>query len=540
MYAVMGQLEPEPANGHPSAHDERRHTLRQKVHTPAYASFSEGALALDLNEILDISESGVAIQTATPLELNRDLQVCLDLSETGSRIHTNAWVVWTDSHGRAGIRLPELSEPSRTQLQQWLLRNSLAESNAPVTDMPGMPPPDAVAFDESDEELAAPPDYTSVLTALSAVAREVEAIGPDLDAALALIAHRASVFTRSTGAAIAFTVGDELICHAAAGVDAPPLGSRFPIGSGFSGECVRSGMLLHCEDSETDPRVDREVCRALGIRSMAAVPVRVAGKVMGIIEVFSPLPYAFRENEETILQRLEEITVAAINRAARAHMGTRHEAASPASESAASSGPLAGMVSDSASSMPRYQKILLGAVGLTMLLVIAFLLSPWLRSQGINNGGDRTPQVAATTHPANVPPLPKSVAEATTFDDLRRLAEAGDPYAQFAMGARFATGDGVKYDYAEAVRWFTKAAEQGHVISQATLGAYYWAGRGVPQDLSQAYFWSILARAGGDEASKYRVAVLTARMSRAQVAAVQQQADQWLARHQLAKQSPDR
>ena len=131
----------------------------------------------------------------------------------------------------------------------------------------------------------------------------------------------------------------------------------------------------------------------------------------------------------------------------------------------------------------------------------------------------------------------KSRAEASTLDDLRSLAQQGDTTAEFTLGARYATGDEVPQSYSEAVRWFSKAAEQGHVVAQATLGAYYWAGRGVPQDVSKAYFWSILARAGGDEASKYRAAVLTSRMSRAQVLAAQQQADEWIHQHQLANQS---
>jgi len=71
-------------------------------------------------------------------------------------------------------------------------------------------------------------------------------------------------------------------------------------------------------------------------------------------------------------------------------------------------------------------------------------------------------------------------------------------------------------------------AMKGHILAQATLGAYYWAGRGVPQDLTKAYYWSVLAQAGGDQASKYRVAVLASRMSRSQVLAAQQQANDWL------------
>ena len=86
-------------------------------------------------------------------------------------------------------------------------------------------------------------------------------------------------------------------------------------------------------------------------------------------------------------------------------------------------------------------------------------------------------------------------------------------------------------DYTEAVRWFTQAADHGHILAQATLGAYYWAGRGVSPDLTKAYFWSALAQAGGDQASKYRVAVLTSRMSRNQILAAQQQANEWLHNH---------
>jgi len=126
------------------------------------------------------------------------------------------------------------------------------------------------------------------------------------------------------------------------------------------------------------------------------------------------------------------------------------------------------------------------------------------------------------------------VTEARDFASLRRLAEQGDSAAQFAVGARFATGEDVKQDYAEAARWFSMAAEQGHIVAQATLGAYYWAGRGVPQDLSKAYFWSILAQAGGDQAGKYRVAILASRMTRSQVLTAQQEANDWLKHHQTS------
>jgi TPR repeat protein len=133
--------------------------------------------------------------------------------------------------------------------------------------------------------------------------------------------------------------------------------------------------------------------------------------------------------------------------------------------------------------------------------------------------------------------VPTSAPATGGLESIRKLAEQGDAAAQFAMGARYATGEEVPQDYNEAVRWFSMAAEQGHVISQATLGAYYWAGRGVPQDLVKAYLWSVLAKAAGDEASKYRVSVLASRMSHAQIAAAQQQANDWIKEHQSLSQN---
>jgi hypothetical protein len=140
-----------------------------------------------------------------------------------------------------------------------------------------------------------------------------------------------------------------------------------------------------------------------------------------------------------------------------------------------------------------------------------------------------------TKSPSKV--LAASVPATGSLESIRKLAEGGDATAQFSMGARYATGDEVPQDYAEAVRWFSMAAEQGHIVSQATLGAYYWAGRGVTQDLVKAYFWSVLAKAGGDEASKYRVSVLASRMSHAQLAAAQEEANEWIKKHQSLRQA---
>ncbi len=482
---------------------DRRRSVRHKVHSPAYASFSGlgGGMVLDLSEVHDISPEGMSLQAVSaPLEVDGTVNVVLDLSETKTYINTTGTVIWRDDSGRCGIRFGTMPESSMRQLKSWLLFNTLTALTRSVA------PSRAV---EENEAAAPPPggalnpQLVADAPTLNSIRIQAEALGKDLAAALEFLVDRARLLTRSSGAAIALSEDAEMVCRASS-ADAPPLGARFHAGSGFSGECVRTAKLQRCDDAETDPRVDRESCRLLGIRSMIAVPVLTAGKVSGLLEVFSPHPYAFEESDAIALSRLVEIIAQFVP-------------ATPQPAAAEVPGPQAVAAKRS---VPRETVLLLAAMGL-ILIAIAASVTLLVR------GHKPAPTLAVSAIQPEVPP-----ARTATLQDLRRFANLGDPVAQFALGARYAQGDEVKQDYAEAVRWFEKAANQGHVVAQATLGAYYWAGRGVPEDLTKAYFWSVLARAGGDEASKYRVAALTSRMTRLQVSEAQQQADEWLRRHQ--------
>ena len=54
---------------------ERRRAVRNAIHTPAYASLngSSQTIALELCEILNLSESGTCMQAPEPLKVNRQL-----------------------------------------------------------------------------------------------------------------------------------------------------------------------------------------------------------------------------------------------------------------------------------------------------------------------------------------------------------------------------------------------------------------------------------------------------------------------------------
>ena len=94
-----------------------------------------------------------------------------------------------------------------------------------------------------------------------------------------------------------------MICRASVG-NAPTLGARLDISSGLSGECVRTGKALRCDNSENDPRVDPESCRRLGIHSILAAPIRLGGEVVGILEVFSSQRFNFHDGDLVVVEDL--------------------------------------------------------------------------------------------------------------------------------------------------------------------------------------------------------------------------------------------
>lgn len=115
----------------------------------------------------------------------------------------------------------------------------------------------------------------------------------NLDVALNVALQAAVQGTGATAAAIALMRDGRLVCRARIGDIAPDLGVALNVDTGITGTCVRTAQLLHCQDAETDVRVDSKVCRALGIRSILVVPIVVDGDVTGILEILASNDHAF-------------------------------------------------------------------------------------------------------------------------------------------------------------------------------------------------------------------------------------------------------
>jgi len=122
-----------------------------------------------------------------------------------------------------------------------------------------------------------------------------------------------------------------MVCRASAGTSAPAVGARLQVRSGLTGESIARRQLLRCNNAETDPRVNLEACRELGIASIVVLPlVRSTGEVRGLFELFSDHPYAFEERDLVALERMAELTLTALDLAEQRQKSA--PAAAPQSE----------------------------------------------------------------------------------------------------------------------------------------------------------------------------------------------------------------
>jgi TonB family protein len=149
-----------------------------------------------------------------------------------------------------------------------------------------------------------PRDVAEVARALAAHGGGEASFELALDLVLHEVVEQARLATGATGAAIALARAGEMVCRATSGPDAPDLGVRLETTSGLSGACLQTGTVQLCGDTETDSRVDAEVCRRLGVRSILVLPLGDGPQPFGILEVFSSLLDAFGDHDVSSLKNL--------------------------------------------------------------------------------------------------------------------------------------------------------------------------------------------------------------------------------------------
>ena len=236
--------------------------------------------------------------------------------------------------------------------------------------------------------------------------REVIAAGDHhLDVLLGTITDLARQLTGASAAALAMWKEGSMVCRARSGETAPALGARLSANTGISGACLRTGKIQHCVDTDNDPIVDAEVCRNLGLRSIAVLPIQGWRAVNGILEVFSPEPAAFTQTHITLLQHL-----AALAEQARASRPNDAVVSAPKPASAIGAATPSGILPASdrvgdvvlafAGSGRRSGSLVLGLVGLLAISLLGFVI--WLGWRGADATDAKVPAVQRPASELNI------------------------------------------------------------------------------------------------------------------------------------------
>jgi periplasmic protein TonB len=269
----------------PASHEQRL-SVRKRLSGPIPIQLFPDQEVL----LSEVSEGGLSVTASSRLDVGAVAQVSFQLPETDSDIDATVAVAWSDISGRAGIRFTSLEPHSTATLSRWLV----ADATVIETESPAEPSTD------------------SALTAKIAGLREVADLKTamslqqlDRDASLETIVSRMAHLTRASGAAIALREGPDVVCRASFG-NAPDIGVKLSAAS-LSGECLRRCDVVLLEDSESDARVDPEICRRLNFRSLLIVPIISGSETVGIAEVLSPEPCNFESSDILVLSFIADL-----------------------------------------------------------------------------------------------------------------------------------------------------------------------------------------------------------------------------------------
>jgi len=253
----------------PAALDKRRAFPRFTI-PPDLVTMGSGERGIGLN----ISEGGLAIRSFVPLTPGTTRTFQFKLPGTSRSFVALGSVAWVGAGGRAGVRFLDLPAQARVELHDRFR-----------------------------------PEFNPQKHAGSLVSRTTSLI--DIHATLELIADRAQSIVAADGVAVALGDGSSMVCHLSRGT-APDAGVCLLPDAGLSGECLRTGDVVHCADTQSDARVNAEAAAALDVRAILILPVYAGYDLAGVIELLSAKPNAFDARQVTRLERLAELMGAAL------------------------------------------------------------------------------------------------------------------------------------------------------------------------------------------------------------------------------------
>jgi diguanylate cyclase (GGDEF)-like protein len=159
-------------------------------------------------------------------------------------------------------------------------------------------------------------DDRSLLALIVETHRDITAAGSDVEAVMELVLARSQALTGADGAMVSLVEGDELLTRAASGISAGLVGRRRPLRETVARAAIDGRVPLLISDCETDPRINRELQKITGDKSLICVPLFQGEQVIGALNVLSSSETRLNERNRQTMEMVSVILSAAVSYAA--------------------------------------------------------------------------------------------------------------------------------------------------------------------------------------------------------------------------------
>ncbi len=143
----------------------------------------------------------------------------------------------------------------------------------------------------------------------------IAAAGLNADEVMGIVAERAAAMSSAASGVVAIVEGEEIVYRATSRPSTLAVGTRLPRGTSVPGRCVAERAALKIDDAANDPRVDAETVTRTGAGSILCVPLLYGESAVGVLEVVSPKPAAFSDEDLETFRLLAQIVAIALHRA---------------------------------------------------------------------------------------------------------------------------------------------------------------------------------------------------------------------------------
>lgn len=133
----MPETSTQPGNSTPKA-DRRAHP-RQRIQSLTYVELGGGNGGI----VLNVSEGGMTVVAAQPLEADGAMEIGLQLPQTRKRIQFKGEIRWlSDSRKEAGLRFVDLSSEVLADIRDWMKREASPGEEEVISAVPALKTPE--------------------------------------------------------------------------------------------------------------------------------------------------------------------------------------------------------------------------------------------------------------------------------------------------------------------------------------------------------------------------------------------------------------